>query len=107
VLSLLAHGGRGAGRDAELAVEIAFGLGANHLRLDAVLVERTLLTLERVEAALLAVRALEPSAMQQLVGAMFAMVARDGKIVVSEAELLRLICAALDCPLPPLVDETE
>jgi len=30
-------------------------------------------------------------------------VSHDGKLSVPEAELLRAICASLDCPLPPIL----
>jgi hypothetical protein len=29
-------------------------------------------------------------------------ITHDGQLTLSEAELLRAICASLDCPLPPL-----
>jgi hypothetical protein len=31
----------------------------------------------------------------------------DGVIRVAEAELMRLVGAVLDCPLPPLLDEMD
>jgi Zn-dependent protease with chaperone function/uncharacterized tellurite resistance protein B-like protein len=104
-LSFLAHGGRGAGKDADLAVEIAFGLGVHQLALDAVLAERAALTPATVGGALCALRALAPAEKERLLTALFVMVVRDGKILVSEAMLLRLIAAVLECPLGPFLQE--
>lgn len=47
--------------------------------------------------------ALEPLAKEMLVEAIAATISHDGRIDVSEAELLRTICAALHCPLPPML----
>ena len=30
-------------------------------------------------------------------------ITHDGKLTTTEAELLRAICASLDCPLPPIL----
>ncbi len=40
----------------------------------------------------------------RLVPALIATVSHDGQVTVDEAELMRLVCAALDCPLPPIID---
>ncbi len=40
----------------------------------------------------------------RVVEALAATVVHDGKVSVAEGELLRAICAALHCPLPPLVE---
>jgi hypothetical protein len=42
-----------------------------------------------------------------LVKGLFAAVTHDGTIRVSEAGLMRLVGAVLDCPLPPLGLGTE
>jgi Zn-dependent protease with chaperone function len=47
--------------------------------------------------------ALEPLAKEMLVEAITATISHDGKIDVAEGELLRTICAALHCPLPPML----
>ncbi|MDH4094497.1 MAG: peptidase M48, partial [Betaproteobacteria bacterium] len=59
---------------------------------------------ERVQAALEALRALAPLAKARLAQSLFAAATADGTIRLGEAELLRLVGAVLDCPLPPLVD---
>lgn len=48
---------------------------------------------------------LKPQAKSLLVAAMTRTVMHDDRIDVAEAELLRTACAALHCPLPPLLHE--
>jgi hypothetical protein len=38
------------------------------------------------------------------VSALFATLTFDGKVRVSEAELMRVVGATLACPIPPLLD---
>ncbi len=40
---------------------------------------------------------------QSLIEAVTRTIAHDGQLLISEAELLRAICASLDCPLPPII----
>jgi len=42
-----------------------------------------------------------------LVKALFATVTADGSIRIIEAALMRTVGAVLDCPLPPLLEETD
>ena len=42
---------------------------------------------------------------QALLRAVSAVAAHDGAVTLAEAELIRAVCATLDCPLPPLVTE--
>lgn len=46
---------------------------------------------------------LQPAAKEQLVEALVKTTANDLRLTVAEAELLRTVCAALHCPLPPLL----
>jgi hypothetical protein len=62
------------------------------------------LSLGKVSGALEALRALTPMEKGVLVKALFAAATQDGTIRVAEAELLRMVGAVLDCPLPPLLD---
>jgi hypothetical protein len=48
---------------------------------------------------------LEPPAKAMLLEALGATIAADGVITVEEAELLRAVCAALHCPLPPVLQD--
>ena len=41
-----------------------------------------------------------------VVGGLVRAISADGTVSVAEAELLRTICAALHCPLPPLLQAT-
>ena len=40
---------------------------------------------------------------QSLIQAVSETVTHDGRLTLSEAEMLRAICASLDCPLPPIL----
>ena len=44
---------------------------------------------------------------KSLVQALAKTVSHDGKVTAAEAELLRAICASLDCPLPPILGQIE
>ncbi|MBI2398049.1 MAG: M48 family metallopeptidase [Xanthomonadales bacterium] len=46
---------------------------------------------------------LDASGKQLLIEAMVTSISHDGRITVAESELLRVACAALHCPLPPLL----
>ena len=48
---------------------------------------------------------LAPMGKELLVRALTRAIGADGKVAVSEAELLRTICAALHCPLPPQLEQ--
>lgn len=48
--------------------------------------------------------ALDPLAKQAMVEAVTAAISHDGRVSVAEAELLRTICGALHCPLPPMLE---
>jgi hypothetical protein len=65
------------------------------------------LSLGAAAAALEALRRLAPLEKARLVKGLFAAVTADGTIRVGEAELLRLVGAVLDCPLPPMLDEID
>ena len=99
LLSLLAH----AGTPGE--AERAFRAGAAQLGMPQVeLMKREALSLQLAGDALDRLRALAPLAKAELVSALFATVTFDSKVRVSEAELMRLVGAALGCPVPPLFD---
>jgi uncharacterized tellurite resistance protein B-like protein len=99
LLSILAH----AGTQAE--AQAAFRAGAKQLGMpDAELVKREALSFQAAAGGLDKLRALAPGAKAELVGALFATVTADGKVRVSEAELMRLVGATLGCPVPPLFD---
>jgi hypothetical protein len=59
--------------------------------------------LARVEEALQRLASLAPLEKARFVEELFAAAIADGAIRVAEAELVRLVCAVLRCPLPPLL----
>jgi Zn-dependent protease with chaperone function len=104
VLSLLARGAA-TGAAGTQEVEAAFSAGAKVLGVaDAALVPREALSTEACSAALERLRGLSWPAKAQLMRGLFASVAADGKVRMSEAELMRVIGACLDCPMPPLLE---
>lgn len=56
-----------------------------------------------LDHALVRLRELDPLAKQTLIEALVHTLEHDGRVTVVEAELLRAICLALRCPLPPLL----
>ena len=58
----------------------------------------------QLDQALSRLDQLVPAAKEQLIEGMVRTVGHDSRLTVSEAELLRAVCAALHCPLPPLVE---
>lgn len=101
VLSALAHA---ATSDAAFAPQ-AFAAGASHLKLaeaklqflprEAVSFAKLDKALDKLAASSLPIKQRTLLAAAQVVGA-------DGRILITEAELLRAVAAALDCPMPPL-----
>jgi hypothetical protein len=57
----------------------------------------------RITQALDTLEKLNPAGRKSLVAAVSRTIAHDGQLTVREAELLRAICASLDCPLPPIL----
>jgi Zn-dependent protease with chaperone function len=109
LLSLIAHAGTRAdasGQRGEM-LQVALAAGAAIMSIDAAKAAAAQLSLEHIKAALEALRALAPLQKALLVKGLFAAVTADGTIRVVEAELMRLVGAVLDCPLPPLLDEID
>ena len=110
LLSLVAYAGRKPGADPALdrEVEAAFGAGANVAGMaDARLLPRAEFSLASAGASLANLTEVAPLAKAILVKALFATVSADGTIRLMEAELMRLIGAVLECPLPPLIEEID
>lgn len=57
-----------------------------------------------LEQALSVLDDVEPMGKSLLVEGMVAAISHDGHVSVSEAELLRTVCAVLHCPLPPMLE---
>ena len=108
VLSLIAHAGIRAdatgARGEALAAAMKAGTEEMGLPDQAAAKE---LTLDSAAAALAALKRLAPLEKARLVKGLFAAVSADGTIRIIEAELMRLVGAVLDCPLPPLLDSID
>ncbi len=48
---------------------------------------------------------LEPMSKELLIEGLVAAISQDNQINIAEAELLRTVCAALHCPLPPMLEQ--
>jgi Zn-dependent protease with chaperone function len=103
-LSVLAHFGQEAD---PAAASRAFAAGARHLALRPApsYTPPGADWTAGFDAALTALDALRPTDKAALLQALTATVAADGTVTEAEAELLRVVCAALHCPLPPLLQE--
>lgn len=60
-------------------------------------------TVEILGSRLDSLRQMNAAGRKSLLQAVSNTIAHDGKLTVTEAELLRAICASLDCPLPPIL----
>ena len=110
LLSLVAHAGTRQDatgeRGAALAAAMRSGLKELSLPETEVAAAGTL-TLETAAEALQQLKNLAPMQKAILVKGLFATVTADGSIRVVEAELMRLVGAVLDCPLPPLLETVD
>jgi len=62
------------------------------------------ITFHAVEAALGELKLLAPQAKASFIEACLQVVIADGRITITEGELMRAICSTLDVPLPPLIE---
>jgi Zn-dependent protease with chaperone function len=110
VLSLVARAGclsrDDEGRQREFDAAFAAGLGKLRLE-NAAPAALADFSMAKAEAMLGRLRLLAPLKKAILVQALFAAILADDKIRVIEAELMRLVCAVIDCPLPPLFEEFD
>ncbi len=108
VLSLVVHAGtrQDASGERGAALAAAMRAGTREMGLpesDAA----TALTLEVAAEALENLKHLAPMQKAVLIKGLFAAVTHDGSIRVMEAELMRMVGAVLDCPLPPLLETVD
>jgi Zn-dependent protease with chaperone function len=102
VLSALAHTSENGGLDAAGA----FAAGAAQLKLldgKLALLEAAACDFVRLDTALDKLATASGPIKQRLLFASAHVVGADGTILIAEAELLRAVAAALDCPMPPLL----
>jgi len=100
VLSLLAHSGQGGMTAFEKGMA-ALGVPGGVLR------SPSELNIGTVESALNELNLLAPLKKPLFIKACVATAMADDKLTLAEGELLRAICAALDSPLPPILETTE
>ena len=108
ILSLVAHAGTRAdasGARSE-ALRLAMTAGAATMGIPEEQAAAQL-SLTAAATALAALQRLAPLEKARLIKGLFAATTADGTIRVGEAELLRMVGAVLDCPLPPMLDEID
>jgi Zn-dependent protease with chaperone function len=99
LFSLLAQSGHAQTNEARTAYEA----GMRHLLADVPPYTPPDPWVELLDQALLKLDKLPPMVKQELITGLTITVLYDRQIMLAEAELLRVICALLHCPLPPLV----
>ena len=109
VLALVAQAGVGAesGAARDQALQAAFAAGLREMGIEGAAPAPEKLTLGNADEALRALHELAPLQKALLVKGLFAAATVDGRIRVGEAELMRLVGAVLDCPLPPLLESLD
>ena len=109
LLMLVAHAGTRADATGERgdALRESVRAGAREMGIAEDRAAGAKLSLESASAALQALKSLAPLQKALLVKGLFAAVTADATINLAEAEMMRLVGAVLDCPLPPLLDEQD
>ena len=108
VLSLIAHAGTRQDATGERGAALAAAMRAGTQEMGLPDVPPAIaLSLETAAAALDALTSLAPMQKAVLIKSLFAVVSADGSIRVMEAELMRLVGAVLNCPLPPLLESVD
>ncbi|MBX3413345.1 MAG: M48 family metallopeptidase [Pirellulales bacterium] len=102
VLATLAH----VGHHDESVTQGAFEAGMQRLGKGASLPRRETCTLAALDRDVATLAASAPQVKRQMIEACVATIAADGLTSLDEAELLRALCDALGCPMPPLVSHT-
>ena len=95
------------GHDAEEERVKAFDAGVAEFgkwAADAEYENKKLESIAVLDRSLKILRKMNSAGSRSLLQALAKTVSHDGKISTSEAELLRAICASLDCPLPPVLE---
>ncbi len=102
VLSALAYAASNSG----MGSAAAFAAGASQLKLnegDLALLVPEACNFVQLDAALDKLATASGPIKQRVLVACAYIVGADGKVLIEEAELLRAVAAALDCPMPPLL----
>jgi Zn-dependent protease with chaperone function len=108
VLSLVAHAGTRQDASGERGAALAAAMRAGAMEMGLAKSDAAAaLTLEIAAEALEVLKGLAPMQKAVLVKGLFAAVTHDGSIRVMEAELMRMVGAVLECPLPPLLETVD
>ena len=110
LLNLVAHAGvrSDASGQRQEELQAALRAGAKEMGLsEAETLAPAPFTIESAGTALEALKTLAPLQKAVLVKGLFAAATVDGTIRVAEAELMRMVGAVLDCPLPPLLESVD
>lgn len=100
LLSMLAYAGSKDLQECQKAFNAAVG---DLQMVDLSLIDKQKLTLTDVDNALEKLNQLKPLQKPKLLKALGQCVMADGQLTLREAELLRAVAAALDCPIPPII----
>ena len=104
LLSALVHAGQHIGPQAQLAFDQATAaLQAGQTQLQLQLLPSDQCALAVLSEALEKLSQASPAIKKRLLTAAVLAVAADGTATVAEAELLRAMASALDCPIPPIL----
>ena len=98
ILSALAYAGQSQPDD----IQRAFQAGASDLLGQVRIVPPQQCTFDTFDAALGQLAQASPAVKRQILEAVVACIAADGKMTIVENEFLRAVAAALSCPLPPV-----
>ncbi|WP_235263555.1 hypothetical protein [Nitrincola sp. A-D6] len=103
LITLLAH----AGQSDQAAASAAYQAAATQLQLHDDFSRSERPGLKQLELDLNKLAQLRPLQKPALLQALVTCASHDGRISVTEAELLRAIADCLDCPLPPLLADKD
>jgi len=93
------------GHDSDAAARRAFGTGLAQVLPGATMAYAPPRDwVSALDRALPPLDGIDPIGKQLLVEGLVAAISQDGRVAVAEAELLRVVCSALHCPLPPMLE---
>ena len=98
------------GHSSDIDRQEAFAAGASHFgrwAVDAAFEPVRLDAVQHFDVALDVLNRTNGAAKQTLLNAVVATVEQDGRITLAEGEMIRTICASLDCPIPPMLGEVR
>jgi Zn-dependent protease with chaperone function len=96
------------GHDDEAAARRAYGLGLREILPDAAIAYAPPAEwAPALDRCLPKLDLLAPAGKELVVRALTQAISADGVVSVAESELLRTVCAALHCPLPPLLQHSD